>query len=414
MKVVGLITEYNPFHNGHAYHIQQAKNLCAADYCIVIMSGNFVQRGEPAILDKFARTQMALSCGADLVLELPVLYATGSAEYFADGAVALLNSLGIIDYLCFGSESGDIHALSAAAHILADEPNDFRLALRDILSQGIGFPAARQKALDLFSPGSANLLESPNNILGIEYLKSLYRSKSTIKPLTITRKGAGYHETEPDDSFSSATSIRRIVNAPPSLLRNLSDPAKLLTPLETQMPTAAFKILKSAFGSSCPVTLNDFSEILHYRLLQFTSARELDVFFDLSKDLADRIFRAIPTYRNYEDFILQLKTKHFTDGRIRRCLLHILLGIRTTVSLKPQYLRVLGFKKESSPLLTALSRNTSLPLITKLANAADLLDASALEMLNLDIFAAHVYQGIITKKYAGGPYREYSRQLVIL
>lgn len=430
MKTVGIITEYNPFHNGHSYHLETAKEASGADYCIVVMSGNFVQRGEPAILDKYARTRMALACGADLVLELPVPYAVGSAEFFAAGAVSLMNELRIVDTICFGSESGDIAALKRATHIISQEPALYRKVLKDELALGTGFPAARQKALEEFllhcgqttadAHSTTALLNSPNNILGIEYLKALYRLKSSIVPLTITRKGGGYHQTSLDAIFSSATSIRSVIKAASHLIRAKGIPAEHLLSLKAQMPREAFQILEDSFETTCPVISDDFSEILHYRLLQIKSPDELTVFMDVSKDLADRIFNAIFTYRDFESFVDQIKVKNMTEGRICRSLFHILLDIRTedvmqyTHSNWHHYFRVLGFRKNSTSLLSAIKNNASLPLITKLADAKQLLDREGMAMLERDIFASHVYQSIVTIKFAGEPYNEYSRQLVIL
>jgi len=417
MNVVGLITEYNPFHKGHEYHIQQARKRTRADYLVVIMSGNFVQRGTPAIIDKFTRTEMALRCGADLVLELPVCYATGSAEYFAQSAVAHLDALGIINYLCFGSESGNLEQLQKAAHILAKEPPAYREALKQYTSEGIGFPAAMTQALKATAGNTlAALLENPNNILGIEYLKALEQQHSKIKPITITRQGAGYHQRETDELFSSATALRQIINT----LTTLNSPDDVVSQLEQSLkdglPTAAFSLLERSLGNIAPITLNDFSSILHYRLLQCQSAFELTAFADISSDLAERIWHTIPRFTDYENFVIQLKTKHFTDGRIRRCLLHLLLNIKTTdlTATAPHYLRILGFNRESSPLLAAIKEHGKLPLITKLADTAKFLSGPAQAALEKDIFASHIYQGIVTQKNTGKPYNEYRRQLIIL
>ena len=218
MKTIGIVAEYNPFHNGHLYQLQASRQQAGAECAVVVMSGNYTQRGEPAIVDKWARAEMALHSGADLVIELPVAYAMGSAEYFAYGAVKLLDSLGAIDMICFGSEAGSIDNLSAAARILADEPENYRSYLKEFLSEGISFPAARQKAISLYAKSIygkdhlSSLLKSPNNILGIEYLKALLRLKSNIIPMTIERIGSNYNSAELSGNMSSATSIRKILN----------------------------------------------------------------------------------------------------------------------------------------------------------------------------------------------------------
>ena len=218
MKVVGIVAEYNPFHYGHLYHLQSSRSLTEADCVVVVMSGNYTQRGEPAVVSKWARAEMALLSGADLVIELPVAYAMGSAEYFAYGAVRLLDSLGVVDAMCFGSESGDIEDLQAIASILADEPEEYKDLLKNHLSDGHSFPSARQKALSGYLRGRhgkadlTRLLKSSNNILGIEYLKALLRLDSKIKPVTISRIGSDYNSTELSGKFSSATSIRNILS----------------------------------------------------------------------------------------------------------------------------------------------------------------------------------------------------------
>lgn len=413
MKTVGLITEYNPFHNGHAWHMQEAKRLSGADFCIVVMSGNFVQRGAPAVLDKYARTEMALSCGADLVLELPVPYALGSAEYFASGAVSLLDGLGVVDALCFGSECGDISLLSEAADILIREPEGFSLFLKEKLKSGKTFPLARAEALQAYSEShgeefsfQAGILEEPNNILGIEYLKALKRLDSPVIPLTIPRAGGAYHSEMPDAAFSSATAIRKMLDAH-------------LFALTAEMPPAAYDILEREYGRSCPVYSRDFSALLHYRLLSVSSPEELLSFQDLSPELADRIFRRISEYRDFEQFTSLIKTRQYTESRIRRCLLHILLDIRTgdMVYRKANgwnsYVRVLGFRKKSSFLLHKIKERSRLPLITKLAAAKDILPPEEMHFLQKDLFASQVYQSVVINKFGGDAYSEYRRPLVI-
>ena len=219
MKIVGIIAEYNPFHKGHEFHIEKAKKITGADAAIIIMSGDYVQRGIPSIMPKHLRTQMALACGADVVLELPVCYATGSAEYFATGAVSLLEALGCVDYLCFGSECGEIKILQQIADVLCKEPAHYKVLLQKHFKNGNTFPAARKlafieylnqhKSLSCIPEQISKILDSPNNILGIEYLKALSCLNSSIEPVTITREGAGYHDQTLGDLFSSASALRQ-------------------------------------------------------------------------------------------------------------------------------------------------------------------------------------------------------------
>lgn len=206
MKIVGLITEYNPFHNGHLYHIQKAKEISGADAAVVVMSGNYVQRGAPAIMPKHLRAEVALEAGVPVVMELPVCYASGSAEYFAAGAISLFEQLGCIDSICFGSECGDYKVLERIARVTADEPEEYKFSLQEALRKGISFPRARQMALKAYLKDDSLdvILEQPNNILGIEYIKALYKKKSSIKTYTIKRMVSGYHDEELTGSYSSA------------------------------------------------------------------------------------------------------------------------------------------------------------------------------------------------------------------
>lgn len=216
MKVVGLITEYNPFHNGHKYHLEASKEKASATHSIAVMSGNFLQRGEPALLDKWTRAKMAVDSGVDLVLELPTVFATQSAEYFAHGALSVLEDTNVVDSLCFGSELGDTELLKDIADVLVDEPLEFKNILKKHLNLGLSFPKARSLALKAFFEHAKyshfekieKIVESPNNILGIEYMKSLIKLKSKITPLTIKRVYSNYHDKDINSSIASATSIR--------------------------------------------------------------------------------------------------------------------------------------------------------------------------------------------------------------
>lgn len=218
MKTVGLITEYNPFHNGHLYHIEKAKELTGADRVIVIMSGDYVQRGTPAVLSKHSRAHMALLNGASVVLELPVCYSCASAEFFAKGAVSVLDGLGCIDALCFGSECGNLEHLTSIAHLLSAEPETYRHHLQSSLKNGMSFPAARCHALKKMTGDAyaSQILSDPNNILGIEYLKALKKLNSPIVPFTLKREFSGYHDTELHDCSSSASAIRKVLMNIPS------------------------------------------------------------------------------------------------------------------------------------------------------------------------------------------------------
>ncbi len=404
MKVTGIIAEYNPFHNGHKYHIETARSITGADYIVVVISGNYVQRGEPAIMDKYLRTKMALECGADLVLELPLPYATGSAEYFAAGAVSLLNKLGVVDYLCFGSECGDASKLMKAATYLANEPIEYKELLQKYLMQGLSFPSAQEAALHGCTDNeTAALLSSPNNRLGIEYCKALIRLGSSISPVTVLREGRGYHDETLSDAHdglpSSASAIRKTLDkaCPESIL--------------SQVPASVAEIITQEWNVSFPIKIADFSLLLHYKLLTETK-KTLETYLDVTSDLADKIIKYLPQYTTFDDFCMLLKSKELTYARISRCLLHILLDIKTTDMDEYKnentdnslgmatYARILGFRKDSTPLLHKIKEHSSIPLISKLADAQKILEPTAYKMLQKEIVASHLYEAVKSSKFA--------------
>lgn len=417
MNTVGIIAEYNPLHNGHLYQINEARRITNADFVIVAMSGNFVQRGEPSIYDKYTRTRMALNAGADLVLEIPSCFATGSAEDFASCGVALLSKLGIVDTLCFGSECGDVKPLMKAAEILAEEPAAYKDILKNGLAEGKSFPKARVEAVMSVLDGSAitsdvqkreAFLSSPNNILGMEYCKALIRQNSHIQPLTILRHGAGYHSTEisfDDTVFASASAIRKALSE-----GNLESAGK-------QMPFGFDKAMPP------PVFTDDFSELLNYRLLDlYHSGTELTVFSDVSKELADRLEHQILEFDSFSSRIQSLKTRQYTYTRVSRTLLHILLGIRNddiqTFRIRgyAEYARILGFKKSTIPLLSEIKVQSAIPLISKVANAKKILEKipTAWRAFQYDLHTAHVYQTIQQQKCGVRRNNEFTQPMIIL
>ena len=425
MKIVGLITEYNPFHNGHLYHMQKAKEITGADSVIAVMSGNYVQRGAPAIMPKHLRAEVALEAGIPLVLELPVCYASGSAEYFADGAISLFEKLGCIDSICFGSECGDYYLLEKVAHVTADEPEAYKQTLQDALKQGLSFPLARQAALKAYfqDPSLDDILEQPNNILGIEYIKALYLRKSPIGAYTIRRKISGYHDKELSPGYSSASAIRRLLAFAGNSVHLASEEmydepglSEVLTRLEGQGPPSCIRSLEETHRVRYPVYANDFSLLFRYRLL--TETREsLAGYLDMTEELANRMINHANDFITFDQFCDLLKTRDMTYSRISRCLLHILLNIRTedmTLYKEEggcQYARVLGFSKDGAKLLTRIKRTSSVPLLTKLTQTEGL-SKIGLRMLRQDIFAADLYESVITDKFKMPFISEYQQQIV--
>lgn len=411
MKTVGIIAEYNPFHNGHAYQIAKAKEMTGADYCIIVMCGDFVQRGAPALIEKYTRAETALRNGADLVLELPVYYALGSAEYFASGAVALFDKLGVTDALCFGSECGDINILSEFAQRLLVEDPLFKEVLDRYLRMGYSYPTARNAALHASAPHLTpymHILSTANNILGIEYCKALSRRGSCIKPYTTHRAGSSYHDASLLNTYCSALAVREAI-----------DNSGTLTDVRDLMPANAYDLLTEQFGKTFPVRADDFSLPLHYQLLTEQSSGYTS-HPDIDHDLSDRITNLLPSYRSFTSFSEQLKTKNRTYTRIARSLMHILLQIKKDDLTAFQaedyiyYARILGFRIDAAPLLTVIKAQSSIPLLSRLADADSQLSDNGRKMLKKDIYASQIYYSLIKHKYPDTPFHdnEYTRPIL--
>lgn len=435
MKVTGIIAEYNPFHKGHKYQIDYCKKKLNSDYVIVAMSGDYVQRGTPALLPKHVRAEMALRCGADLVLEMPVSVSTASAEAFAMGGVSMLDGLHIVDSLCFGSEYGEVSALMELAEILVEEPEEYRQLLKEFLSNGLSFPSARCQALTEYFRNPHNftgddfdgvltpllnqivqILNSPNNILGIEYCKALLRLKSNIKPVTLKRQGMGYHETlaETDGSdrfsctdgntFASASAIRELLKATLT--------PETISRIASQVPDEISLLLASSLQRNEFLTEDALDPLLSYCILK-ENADSFCSYLDVSRDLAERIMNRSNELNGFLQAASFLKTKELTQSRIQRALLHIILGIREVPATVP-YARVLGFRRESSTLLKEIKDSSSIPLITKLADANSLLDESGRSFLYETVFSSNLYEKLLCRKNGRKFVHEYQKQLVIL
>ena len=413
MKTAGIIAEYNPFHTGHEYQISQVREALGADYVIIAMSGDFVQRGTPALFSKYTRAEMALKCGADLVLELPVAAATASAEFFARGGIQLLDRLGVTDFLCFGSECGDTNVLMDLAEILTREPEDFQNMLRQKLKEGFTFPKARSLALSALFPGFSDyqqILSSPNNILGIEYCKAILREKSPIRPVAIKREGNEYHDTTLTERiFPSASAIRSaITNAPDlssALPHNVADQF---------LPASCRELFLREISRNHFILENDLDALYRYCLLSETED-SLCTYLDLSHSLARRILSCKDQYETFSQFTEVLKTKEINRTRIQRALLHMLLHIRKVPEQIP-YARVLGFRRDSSALLGEIKKKSRIPLLTKLPDAPKQLDGNseAIDLLNETTFASNLYESILAQKNNKAYIHEYRQQIVIV
>ena len=410
MKVSGVITEYNPFHNGHKYQLDKIREETHSDYIIVAMSGNFVQRGTPAFLDKYLRTEIALKCGADLVLEIPVIGATASAESFANAGVSILNSTGVVSYLCYGVEKkSDI--ISKIASFLRNPSTKFNEKLATYTKSGDSFPVARAKALCNFFPDEEkaaveDILKTPNNILGIEYEKVL--KSTSISGHQIKRIGEDYHSTNLSSAFASASAIREAVFNDYSL----SDIGKYV-------PKEMYEILKTSTSNfnTC-VKPDDISQLLYYKLI-LGMQNSFDSYLDCTDELSAKICNNIYQFESFTQFSSLLKSKNYTLTRINRVLTHILLDIKKTDTLPENnapYLRVLGFKKGSSALLHEIKEKASAPLITKVADASSQLSPHSYEIFKKDIFASDLYRSIATKSDTSviNKSNEYTKGLIII
>ncbi len=422
MKIVGIIAEYNPFHKGHEFHLEKAKKITGADAAIIIMSGDYVQRGIPSIMPKHLRAQMALACGADVVLELPVCYATGSAEYFATGAVSLLEALGCVDYLCFGSECGEIKILQQIADVLCKEPAHYKVLLQKHLKNGNTFPAARKlafieylnqhKSLSCIPEQISAILDSPNNILGIEYLKALSCLNSSIEPVTITREGAGYHDQTLGALFSSASALRQGLQDC-ELTKNANH-TPAINHILRELPQNCHKIFKENYHKCFPVFADDFSLLLKAKLLTETKDT-LTRYLDITPEIANRIITFRNDFLTFSQFCDLIKTKNVTYSRISRCLIHILLASANVMYRIRQ--QIPGVDSQTSWFSPRILMGTyfyqkkyRIPVISKLSQSAGI----DIHMLEQNIFASDLYESVVTDKYHTPYKNEYQKQIIRL
>lgn len=387
-KVLGIIAEYNPFHNGHLYHLEQSKKETGATYTVAIMSGNFTQRGNTSIIDKWSKAESALHCGIDLVLELPVLYSISSAENFADGAIKILDSLKVVDYLSFGAETADVSTLNEIAKVLYTEPRKYKTFLSHELKKGLSFPKARENALMMYLNDIrrfTNVISSPNNILGIEYLKALLKYKSNIKPIAIHRTANGYNDLSYSDNIASSTAIRNIMkNNGFDILRNL-------------LPEPSYSILiKNLKQGHIVPDLSAFEKEIIYNLRKMDIS-EIAELPDVSEGLEFALKNTANSCNTLNEFINIIKSKRYTNTRIQRILLYALLGItKKDMDLSKKtspYIRVLATNKRGKFLISEiLKANPKLEIITSVKRYLDSSPNKNYQlMLNQDIWATNVY-----------------------
>ncbi|MBR2188832.1 MAG: nucleotidyltransferase family protein [Eubacterium sp.] len=413
MKTAAVIAEYNPFHNGHAYQLQTVREQSGAEFLIVVMSGDFVQRGEPAIVDKYLRTQMALDGGANLVLELPCAASTGSAGEFASAAVAVLDKTGIVDELWFGSECGRIEPFLEMAQCLAEETEDFRKDLQASLAAGSSYPAARalaavrelrrrnglREADAGFCPGVPaaaeekllnDFLAMPNNLLGLEYCIALRKSGSRIVPHTMLRAGAGHHDLVPEGAYASAGAIRKLLEEAwrDKISQTEKNNVLPLTELRRLVPESTCRHLQMTLQSGAPVLLDDFSEQLFYQLLK-EDRKSIQQYHGVTESLANRILTMTASSDTVTDLAEQVKARHLTRTGINRILCRILLGISEEDVLRvqdPVYIRVLGFRGAGS-LLAELKKRAEVPYYFRFAEIPE-------DLYRQELFASQLYERV--------------------
>ena len=410
--VLGIIAEYNPFHNGHLYHLIQSKKMSGADYTIAIMGGNFTQRGDVSLIDKWSKTEMALLGGVDLVIELPTIYAVSSAENFADGAIKILDSLKIVDNVSFGSETKDINTLDRIADVLYNEPREYKTLLSHELSKGLSFPKARENALLMYLNDVrrfANILSSPNNILGIEYLKALRKYKSNIRPICIPRIGAGHNDlTSTNKNIASATFIRNLASS------------KKYDSLEFRrlLPISSYSILIDNIKKGHYVNgINAFEKEILYNL-RHMSVQEIADLPDVSEGLEYSLKNAANSCNSIIELLNIVNSKRYTKTRISRILVYALLGLtkkdmQLSKSMLP-YVRVLGLNENGKQLLAMISEaNPKLQLVTSVKKFEDSNKNKNLQaMLEKDIWATNVYTlGYEFDSWAG---LDYTKKLITL
>lgn len=408
MSTVGIIAEYNPFHLGHEYHITEAKRLTGAEHAVVIMSGDFVQRGEPAICDKYLRTRMALASGADMVFELPVRYATASAEGFAEGAVSILSRLGFVDSLCFGAETDLKDEMMRLSKLLIDEPEEYRVILKERLRSGMSFPAAREQAVYEYThdEGLSEILKTPNNILAVEYCKAVLRLRAkgdknlhVPEPVPIKRVGAGYHDASTQkDELWSATGIREVL-----LDRKYAEyPYELLA---KAVPSECNEILGNFYKKTFPVSADMFSDMLFMRL-RTTAREELLACPEVTNDLLNTVLNDLGPSSSFVETVKRVKTKNLTYTGTSRALLHMMLGLGSEGDVSQ--VRLLGFRHSASGLLRSDGSERGIRIITKLADA-DREDP----VLKEDLFAAECYARAVYTGYGMRMPSEFERQMII-
>lgn len=394
MTTAAIIAEFNPFHNGHAHLLQKVRER-GADRIIALMSGDFVQRGEPAIVDRYARAEMALKGGADLVLSYPVRYATSSAERFADAAVRILDALHAVDVIAFGSESGEADVLMRCARELAHESKDMRQKLKDGLKEGLSFPRARAFAV----PAYKDLLASPNNILGVEYCKALIRNESGMEPWTFARIGQPHQDGQTIAPYASASAIRNKVEEDYTRLMEKQPSDLIEDAIHAAVPEATAEILTDALNRDGLILPEDFSALLLMRIWETDQPESLEIYQDVTPSLACTILNRRQEFRSVREFAEMCASKSLTISHVSRALLHIALGMRKDAAAEGALLtQVLGFREEAGDLLSLIKRNALIPVIVRPAEDSSVLLEGQRALFAEEMYLANLYEAVRAAK----------------
>lgn len=399
MKVLGIISEYNPFHKGHMYHLEESRKVTNADFVVSVMSGNFVQRGEPAMADKWLRAKAAVESGVDLVIELPFVFACNSAEYFAYGGVSILDGLGCVDYISFGSENGNIQELMELAKLLVEEPEDLKKALKKHLDAGVSYAKAWENALEEnYVKNASTILRGPNNILALEYLKVLLKTYSTMEPITIPRIGTHHNSEEIGEGYSSATALRKKYYDQGSL-----------DGLDEFMPDSSFKNY-ARIKESVNIQLKDLFPVVTAEILK-ASRNELRNILSVTEGLENKIKNEIRNAEDMGELIEKINSKRYANTKIQRMLVHILANLdkdsmQHIMDNRIIYARILAMNDNGARLLKTIKKErcAKIPVITNINK--DLKDDSIeWTALNYDILATDLYNlSSGNNLYAGADY----------
>lgn len=392
MKTLGIIGEYNPFHYGHKFHLEKSMSKTNADYSIAIMSGSFLQRGEPSFVDKWTRARMAVDNGFNLVIELPFIYSVQSAEYFAYGGVKLLDSLNIVDYLSFGSESGKIDELKFIANILREEPRSYVEILKDNLNRGLSFSVSRSNALEEHISSKYpnqiknynHILKQSNNILAIEYLKALSNLKSPIEAITVKRTGHDYKDKTVSSRFASASGIRNTIEK-----NGLESSVDLLTP-SSYLSLEKYLNKYKAFNS-----LSNYQEILIY-LLRTSSPDKIRNLLNIEQGLENRLIQKSFKHKDIYKLIDAVASKRYPKTRIQRILIHLLHGLYKDDFIRlskyyPSYIRILAMDSDGFKVINRIKENSIVPIITKFSSYKDFSDISINKIINYDKISSDIF-----------------------